>query len=144
MRKGKYQIYGTQIGGDHKGNLCIWPIADELNVNKRRKLLGLNSIGEYAKNSGVPYIAPAIDSLKGKVIINGYIADKNQHGLDSVKVYTVTGKFLTQTDVDGVFRIIVKRSVLNSKLIFKKDGFKDGIFTFNKNNEDVLFIDCSL
>ncbi len=144
MKKGKYQIYGTQIGGDYKGNLCIWPIEDELNVNKRRKLLGLNSIEEYAKNSDVPYTPPAIDSLKGNVIINGYIKDSNQLALDSVEVYTTAGKFLAQTDRNGVFRIIVKKSILSSRLIFKKDRFKNGAFDFKKSNEDVLFIDFTL
>jgi hypothetical protein len=59
MRKGKNQIYGTQVFSNGKtGMQEFWPIEDEKNVNKRRAEIGLGTIEEYAKNFGIEYVLP--------------------------------------------------------------------------------------
>lgn len=56
MREDKKQIYGTQSLWDkEKKKNVIWPITDYKTVNQRRKEVGLESIEDYAKNSGFIY-----------------------------------------------------------------------------------------
>lgn len=53
MRKGESQIYGTQATWDKTtSKMKIYPIEDVKNVNKRRELIGLESIEEFAKQNG--------------------------------------------------------------------------------------------
>ncbi len=54
MRKGKPQIYGTQLWSN-QGVWEFWKIEDEKNVNERRKRAGLGSIEEYANLVGIEY-----------------------------------------------------------------------------------------
>ena len=50
MRKGKRQIYGSQVLRDKdKGTRYFYPIIDPDNVDKRRMEVGLDSIQDYAK-----------------------------------------------------------------------------------------------
>lgn len=73
IQKDKKQLYGSQVGQimdrDAKGNIVIVrsffsPIEDEMNVNKRRKELGLSTIEEYAKNMNFDYkYDPEFDKL---------------------------------------------------------------------------------
>jgi hypothetical protein len=59
MRKEKKQIYGSQIVlNKTTGAWEFYPIEDELNVNKRRASVGLESIEEYAKHFGIDYKLP--------------------------------------------------------------------------------------
>jgi hypothetical protein len=54
--QGKKQIYGSQLTMNvKKGINVLSPIEDELNVNKRRKAVGLESIEEYVKCFGITY-----------------------------------------------------------------------------------------
>lgn len=55
MRKGKKQIYGTQVVPDENGNQIFFPIVDEKNVNNRRTRVGMETIEEYAKYFGIEY-----------------------------------------------------------------------------------------
>lgn len=56
MRRGKKQIYGSQVVPDNKtGGWKIYDIDDEKNVNQRRALVGLEPIEEYAKHFGIDY-----------------------------------------------------------------------------------------
>lgn len=56
MREDKKQIYGTQsLWNEEKKKNVIWPIADYKTVNQRRKEVGLESVEDYAKNSGFVY-----------------------------------------------------------------------------------------
>ena len=56
MREDKKQIYGTQALWDKdKNKNVIWPITDYKSVNQRRKEVGLESVEDYAKNSGFLY-----------------------------------------------------------------------------------------
>ncbi len=56
MREDKKQIYGTQSlwNKENKKNV-IWPITNYKTVNQRRKKVGLESVEDYAKNSGFIY-----------------------------------------------------------------------------------------
>lgn len=143
MNTGFYQLYGTQVGGDYKGNLIFWPIADEPHVNQRRKALGLNPMQDYAKNFNIIYKAPRIDLLNGKVIINGYVADEHQNALAGVKVYISSKKLVTQTNHDGAYRLILPRPALRSAFIFRKKGFRSTTYNANEKG-DVFYISTLL
>ena len=80
MLKKKKQIYGTQViayskGVNEKGEAImaerfLWPIDDEINVNKRREEMGMNSIEEYSKVLGVEYeYIPEYETMKCKTLV---------------------------------------------------------------------------
>lgn len=51
IRKGKKQLYGSQIGKDEKTNKnYVYPIEDPFHVDERRERVGLGPIAEYLKN----------------------------------------------------------------------------------------------
>ena len=58
MRKGKKQVYGTQVVFNKTGGQDFYPIDDEVNVNSRRAKVGLQPIEEYAKYFGIEYKKP--------------------------------------------------------------------------------------
>jgi len=58
MRRGKKQIYGSQVVYDKTGKQIFYPIEDERNVNKRRSKAGLQPIEEYARYFGIEYKLP--------------------------------------------------------------------------------------
>jgi uncharacterized protein DUF6624 len=56
VRQGKKQRYGSQVKVDQtSGAQEFYPIEDELNVDKRRKAMGLQPIAEYAKLFAIDY-----------------------------------------------------------------------------------------
>ncbi|MBP8033331.1 MAG: hypothetical protein KAZ71_01970 [Bacteroidia bacterium] len=56
LGQGKKQIYGSQLTMNVKtGMNVLSPIEDEINVNKRRKAVGLEPIEEYVKYFGITY-----------------------------------------------------------------------------------------
>ncbi len=56
VRRGRPQIYGTQIGTDQKtGKLKFDPIVDELKINQRREHIGLEPIEFYAQRFDLEY-----------------------------------------------------------------------------------------
>ena len=57
--QGKPQIYGSQVTtNDKTGKQEFFPIYDEINVNKRRLKVGLDSLEEYAKFFKIDYTLP--------------------------------------------------------------------------------------
>ena len=59
IKKGKKQLYGSQIQCDSTGNNCwILPIEDERNVDKRRANLGLQPLAEYVMTWNIVYKKP--------------------------------------------------------------------------------------
>lgn len=69
MRKGKEQIYGTQIRGekDQNGNwfYFIWPVKKPDSVDVLRKEIGFEkSIEEYAKDMNIPYKLYTLEEIK--------------------------------------------------------------------------------
>jgi hypothetical protein len=56
MRRGKNQIYGTQLRSNPTTHqLEVWPIDDEANVDARRKAVGLEPLADYVKRFGLTY-----------------------------------------------------------------------------------------
>jgi hypothetical protein len=58
MRRGKKQVYGSQVIKDAKGDWVFYSIEDEKNVNLRRSSMGLQPMEEYAKYFGITYKTP--------------------------------------------------------------------------------------
>ena len=60
VRKGKKQIYGTQVhsGPDTGGKMVLDPIEDEEHVDARRGSVGLMALKEYLKHFGMEYHPP--------------------------------------------------------------------------------------
>jgi len=58
-RRGEKQLYGTQVQCDDTGNKCwVMPIADEKNVDYRRKSYGMKPLADYLKQFGIEYKLP--------------------------------------------------------------------------------------
>ena len=56
MRKGKKQIYGSQIGRNREtGEYYVSPIEDPENVNERRAAVGLGTIESYVSRWGITW-----------------------------------------------------------------------------------------
>ncbi|MBI5538528.1 MAG: hypothetical protein HY951_00580 [Bacteroidia bacterium] len=58
MGKGKPQIYGSQVQGNRTNGYKLYPIFDEINVNIRRKEVGLQPLEEYLKQWNIEYKIP--------------------------------------------------------------------------------------
>jgi hypothetical protein len=57
LTNGKEQIFGTQVIRDPKtGIYTVAPIYDEINVDKRRDSVGLESLASYLKRYGIDYM----------------------------------------------------------------------------------------
>jgi hypothetical protein len=78
MIEGKRQLYGTQLRRDGNmvdgvmvyGPYYLWPVQDEMNLNKRREEVGLITIEEYLKYWDLEYVYnPAFDSMTIEEII---------------------------------------------------------------------------
>ena len=61
VRRGKKQIYGTQLrsGPETGGKLVLEPIEDEKHVDKRRASVGLVPLQEYLRHFGIEYSPPS-------------------------------------------------------------------------------------
>lgn len=56
LRKGKKQIYGSQVGRDQEtGEYYVLPLLDPNNVDKRRAEVGLGTIQDYISNWGMTW-----------------------------------------------------------------------------------------
>lgn len=65
LKQGKKQIYGSQIGKDDKtGKYIVNPIEDPINVDKRRKEVGLGSMADYVKQWGIVWDAEKQEKLQ--------------------------------------------------------------------------------
>ncbi len=58
MYNGRPQVYGSQITVVD-GEFVLYPIIDEVNVNARRREVGLPPLEEYLKNFNIVYKLPA-------------------------------------------------------------------------------------
>lgn len=60
--EGKKQVYGTQIILSEDGqNYELYPVEDEINLNKRREELNMGPIELYLERSGIEYVPPKKD-----------------------------------------------------------------------------------
>jgi hypothetical protein len=62
--QGKPQLYGSQVRTDPNGKASFFPIADELNVDKRRASVGLEPLESYARYFGIDYRLPLTSPAK--------------------------------------------------------------------------------
>jgi hypothetical protein len=59
LAKGEKQLFGSQVIRDPKtGTYTVAPIFDEINVDKRRQTVGLESLETYLKRYGINYTLP--------------------------------------------------------------------------------------
>jgi hypothetical protein len=58
MSNGRPQIYGSQVRGNIVDGYKVYPIIDEINVNKRRAEVGLQPLEEYLKYFNIAYELP--------------------------------------------------------------------------------------
>jgi hypothetical protein len=59
MFKGNKQIYGTQLSYNNEtGELELYPVEDETNLDQRREEMGLGTIEAYMKHFGLEYKKP--------------------------------------------------------------------------------------
>jgi hypothetical protein len=58
VSKGEKQIYGSQLSIDSAGNYHLEPVENEMDLNKRRKSVGLEPIEEYLMRWDILYIPP--------------------------------------------------------------------------------------
>ena len=136
MRDGKFQLYGSQVGRDGQGNSYVFPIADEPNVDKRRKKLGMGPLKEHLEYNGIAqYELPSIDRYKGKIVLIGHIMDTSQAGIDGVEVY-LKDQLIGKSNKTGFFEIPVSKNS-QEKLILslKKEGRKTITFPISGNRD---------
>lgn len=107
MREGKFQIYGSQTGRDGQGNIYVFPIGDEPNVDKRRKKLGMGPLKDHLKDNGIAnYKRPAEDAFKGKIVLIGHLFDPSQQGIADADIY-LKDQLIGKTNNKGFFEIPV-------------------------------------
>ncbi len=126
MYQGKFQIYGSQMNYDSRGKILIYPIADEPNVNRRRKSVGLPPMEEYVKlaDSSFDYKLPKLDAYKNKIVIRGTIIAKDDNkALENVSITTENGIEVNVFDQSGFFQIALPKSSHTRKLHFRKEGY---------------------
>lgn len=133
--QGKFQIYGSQLYGGSSGNMHLYPIIDEPNVNKRRKKVGLAPLETYAKEMGLAYKVPKKDSYKNKVVIFGILADKDQKPLSGAEIYC-NNELLAITDSFGEYIAVIDKQKTESGLMFNKLGYKPFRFPL-KGQKDI-------
>jgi len=138
MMDGKFQLFGTQISGDYKGNLIFWPIKNAVYVNKRRRAYGLQSIEEYAKSFNIEYIPSQKDSLKNKVKVT-FFCYSDSTALSGVKIYTGGNKPIGISNTDGVVVLLLNKRILSRTLRFQRAGYENQIFDFSEKEKDVYF-----
>lgn len=143
MYQGKLQIYGSQLNNDAKGNLHIYPIFDEPNVNKRRKSVGLPSMQEYVKlfNRNLSYSLPKKDRYKNKIVIKGSVTSKKENQpLPGVSIYSANERLLGKSDSSGFFQVVIDKKIKNQAIIFKKQDFEPVEFKLETDHKQVVEI----
>lgn len=122
MYQGEFQVYGSQLNYDTKGNLHIFLIVDEPNVNKRRKLAGLPSMQLCVKLfiQTLSYTLPITDQYKNKIVIRGSITDKNENQLlPNVSIFSINNQLLGMADSGGFFQVLIAEKMEIRKLFLK-------------------------
>lgn len=142
LRQGKFQVYGSQLSGDAKGNLYIDPIIDEPNVNYRRKEVGLGSMEEYAKHFGIVYKLPSEDTLKNKVFLKVLVFASGKP-LEKVEVSSGS-KTIGYTDKNGSLEHVMQKTSLKPLFIFSKEGYERATYTIDNLDKDIFQITVGL
>lgn len=147
MRQGKFQVYGSQLNYDSKGNLHIYPIYDEPGVNKRRKSVGLPPMEAYVKmaDSSLSYSLPKTDAYRNKIVITGSTVQKeNNMPAGNVRILLAGNIPAGHSDASGFFQITVDKRAATHILLFKKEGLQTMSVTIADRDKDVIELQVAL
>lgn len=136
MREGKFQIYGSQTGRDQQGNIYVFPIGDEPNVDKRRRKLGMGPIRDHLKDNGIEnYIRPSEDHFKGKVVLIGHLFDPSQKGIAGAEIY-LKDQLIGKSNDKGFFEIpVVKEPQEKITITIIREGHKTINYPISGNKD---------
>jgi hypothetical protein len=151
MFQGKFQIYGSQFYSDATGNIHIYPIFDEPNLNERRKSVGLPSMEEYCKkvseytNQTFNYVLPKTDRYKNKVVVKGSVTAKSTNEpLANVSISFGNNNLIGRSDNRGHFEIIIDREMVTTKIIFRAKGYQTTHQRLKAKGRDVVEVNALL
>jgi hypothetical protein len=138
INEGKFQLYGSQLFGPKKGELIFYPIANEMNVNKRRKALGLAPLEEHSRGliKG-EYLLPDHEMYDNKFVFMGFVMDQSQQPIAGALI-AVGDKLSTRSDDYGRFRLIIPKAGPGDNIIFNKTGFKPQQYLLKHAGKDVV------
>lgn len=139
MHQDKLQVYGSQanMAGDSK--TYLFPITDEPNVNKRRLEIGLSPLEEYARLFDINYTLPAVDTLKGKLVITGFVIDQEQHVLPGVSIY-INDQLAGKTNEDGYYRFTTLLTNKFDTIVYKKEGYQVSVLPAEREDKEVIYV----
>jgi hypothetical protein len=139
MNRGKFQEYGSQLSMDGAGKWTFFPIRDEPNVNKRRLLIGLPAMEEYAKKFEVTYILPEHDEYRNRFVLTGYLTDTLGIPIPGVSIFNGK-KLLGITGSDGSYKIALRKRIKKLEMKFVKTGYQEIEYEFIRDTtKDVYF-----
>jgi len=147
MFQGKLQIYGSQVTYDARGNIHLFPITDEPNVDRRRSEVGLPGMQVYLHlfNPHFVYTLPKKDRFKNKIAVRGLLSDlKSKQPLSGVSVDSPDGKQLGISDSGGYYMVLLDRTLIPAKLIFKKRYFDSIVYPVTDTTRQVIDFNPSL
>ncbi|MCD2425856.1 hypothetical protein LQ567_23940 [Niabella pedocola] len=144
MFRERFQLYGTQMGGDYEGNPVLWPVRAMPKLDARRKAMGLPPIKEALKQYPVSWSDPVCDSLAGKIVFYGLVSNLQGHGLPGISICERNGKLAGKTNERGYFRILASRRALRRGLLFKAAGYRTFVYHFRNKAAEVFFDTVSL
>jgi hypothetical protein len=124
MNRGKFQEYGSQLVMDGNGKWTFFPIRDEPKVNKRRQMIGLSTMEEYAKKFELTYILPGHDAYKNRFVLTGYLMDTLGTALPGVSIFNGK-KLLGMANSQGSYKIMLRKRFKKLKIKFVKSGYQD-------------------
>lgn len=139
MFRERFQLYGTQMGGDYEGNPVLWPVRAMPQLDARRKTMGLPPIKEALKHYPVSWSDPVRDSLAGKIVFYGFVSNLQGQGLPDVPICERNGKLAGKTNERGYFRILASRRALRRGLLFKATGYRTFVYHFRNKAAEVFF-----
>jgi hypothetical protein len=147
MYQGKFQLYGSQLNYDAKGNLHVYPIYDEPNLNIRRKTMGLQPMEEYVKliDPAFEYKIPVKDEYNMRAVIWGSVVDsKTNEAVPDVSIFSRNGIYITKTDSTGYFMIRTGRNTSIKVLAFRKKGYESYEFINTDFTKEVIQVNPEL
>lgn len=139
MHQDKLQVYGSQGSMAGNSKTYFFPIADEPNVNKRRLEIGLSPLEDYARLFDMSYTLPSVDTLKGKLVIAGFVIDQNQEMLPDVNIY-INGRLSGKTNQDGYYRFTTSFTNKFDTIVYKKEGFRESSIATEIEGKEVVYV----
>jgi hypothetical protein len=143
MFQGRLQVYGSQLNYDAAGKVHIYPIMDEPNVNKRRKMMGLPPMQAYLQLFSPPlmYTVPATDKYKNKIIVWGSVRHKDDNQpVAGVLIYTGKNRLIAKSAAGGFYQLLLNKNVAGQNLHFKKKQFTAITVKLDAHSKQVIEI----